>query len=105
MAAEQGVLLADRLLHFQDKLCLVPDVRGMPEDLRPGGDIFPIGNRGAGACAALDQNLVASACEFVGSRWGEGNAVFVVLDLTRHTNAHGPLPVLSADLAAGRNHG
>ena len=77
-----------RLLDLDDHVRLGEHLLGGPGDLGAGGAIGIVVGADAGARAGLDQHLVAVRDIFAHRAGRQADAVFVVLDFLRATDAH-----------------
>jgi len=82
------VLLLDRLLDLEQQVGVGPDVVGLGDDLRPGGHVVGVRDRGALACGVLDQDRVPGADQLRHPGRGERDPVLTVLDLSGDPDAH-----------------
>ena len=82
------VLGLDRLLDLQQQLRLFPHLIGAVEQLSAGPFEVGIGDRRTLARTGLDDHLVTAVNQLGDARGGDGDSVFVVLDLGRDSDAH-----------------
>jgi hypothetical protein len=86
--AHPRVFLGDRLLDLQDQLTGAPDIIGGVEDACTGRDEVGVRDRGADACIALDEHLMAAAYQLMHARGCDGHPELVVLYLARYADLH-----------------
>ena len=86
--ADRRDLALLRLLHLHDHVGPGEDFVGPFDQFGPGLHVIAIGQPRASAGAGLDEHLVAAAGEFLHAHRQHGHAVFVLLDLFRHTHDH-----------------
>ncbi len=84
-----AVLGFDRFLHLEHHVTGGPGGCGVGADRGAGGDVGGIRDRRAVARTGLHDHLVAVGDQFVHTRGGDGDAVFVVLDFGGNGNLHG----------------
>ena len=72
------------------------------QDRGAGADELVVGDRGAGAGACLDEDLVTVPDELVHAGRGDRHPVLVVLDLAGDADLHAGTPPSRPDLLAGR---
>ena len=104
VGAEKTVLGGLRLLHLDDDLSAVPDLRGAGNDPRAGLLILFVGEAGKLAGAGLNQYLVASLHKFADAVRHQPHAGFVVFHFSGNAYDHGKCPSgdrCGASLGAG----
>ena len=77
-----------RLLDPEHHVGLGEDLLGGVDDPRTLGHVFVVGDRASLPRALLDQDLVPMLGELAGADRGQGDAVFLFLDLGGHSNLH-----------------
>jgi hypothetical protein len=82
------VLARNRLLDLQDQLRVLPDVLAAGRDLGTCGCELIVGDRRADASTGLDEHLVAIPGELMDPGWGNGDPIFMVLDLSGYADPH-----------------
>ena len=94
--AEVPVLLLDRLLHLHHHLGQPPDIVRRADDLRAGGLVLVVGQRGKLARVVLHQHRMSCChqCMHTGRR--HADPAFVVFHFLRYANNHVPHPTKPA---------
>ena len=87
-ARPAGVLRRDGLFHLEHQFALGPHVVGALDDGRAVGDVVGVGDRGADARAALDEDAVSGGGQLARARGRQRDAVLVVLDLFGYADDH-----------------
>jgi hypothetical protein len=77
-----------RFLDLHDHVGILEDFASRGSDLRAGGDIVGIRGTDAGAGIGLDQHGMAVRDIFADRSRRQADAIFVVLDFLRATDAH-----------------
>lgn len=86
--ADQLVFRFDRLFHLDDHVGGGVDVFDCGEDLCAGGHILLVVEAGAVAGSVLHEQFMAVGHEFLHSRGGSADAVFIVFDLFGNSDFH-----------------
>jgi hypothetical protein len=89
---QQVELLRNGLLDLEDHLRLPPHLFGGVDELGACADVSLLGQVRPDGGTLLDDDPVPRGGQLPGAFGGEGDPVFVVLDLFRHTDDHGALP-------------
>jgi hypothetical protein len=89
---EPLTLLLQRLLDLHNQFGAVEHRICAVHDFRAGSFIIVIRQAGAEAGAAFNNDRVTMRGKFTRRRWYQADAIFVVLDLLRHADEHGPTP-------------
>ena len=83
------VLLGDRLLDLHDQRGLGEDRVGVRRDLRAGGGVALVRDRGSGAGRRLDEDPMSGVDELANALGRGRHAMLLVLDLLRYAYSAG----------------
>ena len=95
--AQAVVLLGDRLLDLQQQVGAAHTSSAVPRIVAPAATYSASGDRGAGAGAPLDDDLVAVADQLMHAGGGDGHPELVVLDLAGDADQHDARPSRTLD--------
>jgi hypothetical protein len=88
-----------RFLDLDHHFAFFENFGGSRCDCRASGNIFGIFRADAETSAGLDQHIMAIGGQFADRFGGQADPIFVILDFSGGTNAHGGAPVLTSLIA------
>ncbi|MNT27429.1 hypothetical protein D3C72_1630590 [compost metagenome] len=103
LRAQACAFLGQWLLDLDDHLRLFEDLTGAAGHFGAGRQVVLVGEADGRPGPGLDPDFMPQAGQFAHGLRGQADPVLVVLDLLRHSDTHGDLPVSCCPLNKCRN--